>query len=64
MEIENATKLMKKYISCPDCGNRYIGNGEGKLIINDDSFVRTCKCGFQVKIMESDIEDDGECVKV
>ncbi|WP_281243730.1 DUF3797 domain-containing protein [Fontibacillus panacisegetis] len=32
----------------PDFGNEYIANGEGKLIIEDDIFIRSCKCGFEI----------------
>ncbi len=36
----------------PRCGNNKIGNGEGGIIIEDDTYTRTCKCGFKIKINE------------
>lgn len=57
MEIEKVTKLLNQYKECPDCGNKYVGNGQGTLIVDDDTFYRSCKCGFQVKT-----RDDGGVV--
>lgn len=31
---------------CPNCGNQFVGNGEGTLEVNDNMVKRTCKCGF------------------
>jgi iron(III) transport system ATP-binding protein len=42
--------LMSKYSDCPNCGNSLIGNGEGKLIVEDDTFTRECKCGFKITL--------------
>lgn len=54
MNFARSLELMEKYIDCPQCGNTYIANGEGKLIIEDDTFYRSCKCGWEVKIQDSD----------
>ncbi|MCC5428679.1 DUF3797 domain-containing protein [Clostridium botulinum] len=48
---------MKKYEKCPKCGNNKIGNGEGGIIIEDDTYTRTCKCGFKITINEDGKED-------
>lgn len=34
---------------CPNCGNEYIGNGQGTLNVDDNIVERTCKCGFNFK---------------
>ena len=49
MNIEKSIELMNKYGKCPKCGNTHIGGGQGKLIIDDDTFYRECKCGWSVK---------------
>lgn len=54
MKIENTIKLMKKYGACPECGNKFIGNGSGTLAIEDTYFFKSCKCGWKVKVDESD----------
>jgi transcription elongation factor Elf1 len=45
-------KLMEKYTVCPECGNEAIGNGEGTLEVTDDTFKRTCKCGWSIEVKE------------
>lgn len=54
MNFSRSLELMKKYTSCPECGNAYVSNGEGKLIIEGNTFYRSCKCGWEVKIEEGD----------
>lgn len=54
----NAFKLMdimKKYEQCPKCGSNTIGKGQGGVIVDDNTFTRSCKCGFKMKVNE-----DGE----
>ena len=53
MNAYKATELMDKYSYCPNCGNGAVGNGEGTLNINGDTFERTCKCGWSVKVKET-----------
>ena len=48
MNINVSLELMKKYNTCPKCSSDKIGNGEGALIIEDDVFERSCKCGWKV----------------
>jgi iron(III) transport system ATP-binding protein len=52
----NAFKLleiMPKYENCPRCGSSKVGNGSGKIIIEDDTFTRECKCGFKITVHEN-----------
>lgn len=32
---------------CPNCGNGFVGNGQGTLNVEDNIIRRTCKCGFK-----------------
>lgn len=48
--MSKCIELNEKYIECPECGNTYIGNGEGGLVIDDFTFDRWCKCGWKVHI--------------
>lgn len=34
---------------CPNCGNEYIGNGQGTLEVDENMIKRTCKCGFKLE---------------
>lgn len=43
-------ELVRKYSKCQNCGSEHIGNGEGTLVVTDDTFIRTCKCGWKIKI--------------
>lgn len=42
-------ELIEKYNTCPSCGSNKIGNGSGKLIVEEDMFYRSCKCGWEVE---------------
>ncbi|OME29363.1 DUF3797 domain-containing protein [Paenibacillus sp. FSL E2-0274] len=50
MKIMRALELAKEYNTCPECGNQYVGNGEGTVSIESNTFRRTCKCGWKVEI--------------
>lgn len=52
VEALKVVSLIRKYEKCPYCGNDKVGNGEGGLIVEEDTFKRTCKCGFQITINE------------
>ncbi|MNH83826.1 hypothetical protein D3C73_362310 [compost metagenome] len=52
MKLTCVMELMTKHATCPKCGNQYVRNGEGTLIVEDDMFIRTCKCGWSVKETE------------
>lgn len=51
-------ELMEKYADCPKCGNEYIGNGQGGIVVEDDTFRRWCKCGFDITVNEDDEDID------
>ena len=50
MKLTRSLELMERYTTCPECGNKHIANGEGKLFIEENYFYRSCKCGWEVKI--------------
>lgn len=52
MNAWKSVELMRKYNTCPKCGSDAIGNGHGKLIVTDTEFLRSCKCGWEVKVKE------------
>jgi iron(III) transport system ATP-binding protein len=54
MHVLKALELMQKYNNCPSCGSGSdkIGNGAGDLVIDGETFTRTCKCGFKVTLDE------------
>lgn len=53
MEVMKVVKLIDKYGTCPECGNKYIGNGSGELEVDEQVFRRSCKCGWEVKVEEA-----------
>lgn len=52
MNIRESSELMKKYNNCPECGSDNIGGepSQGALIIQDEVFTRSCKCGWSVTV--------------
>ncbi|EDS77272.1 MULTISPECIES: DUF3797 domain-containing protein [Clostridium] len=52
MEAFKVVSLINKYGNCPVCGNDKVGNGEGTLVVEEDTFKRTCKCGFEIILNE------------
>lgn len=48
MNVNDSLELINKYAACPKCGNDKIGNGEGTLIIENNVFERSCKCGWKI----------------
>lgn len=50
MNIENVIELLDKYGTCPQCGNNILNGNENSLIIEEDSFIRTCECGFKMAL--------------
>lgn len=54
MNVADSLKLLRKYETCPECGNGLLGNGEGTLEIDDDTFKRSCKCGWHVEVNVGD----------
>lgn len=53
MNMIKTLSLIKKYGNCPACGNGNVANGEGKLIVEDKTFYRNCKCGWEIKTDEN-----------
>ncbi|KEH91649.1 hypothetical protein Z962_p0024 (plasmid) [Clostridium botulinum C/D str. BKT12695] len=58
MEAFKVVSLIRKYEKCPVCGNDKVGNGEGRLVVEEDTFERTCKCGFKITL-----DSDGKEIK-
>lgn len=52
MKLVRLVELIGKYAKCPECGSETGGQGEGALHAYGDTFIRTCKCGWEVKIIE------------
>jgi hypothetical protein len=52
MNAWKSVELLRKYSKCKNCGSEDVGNGEGSVEINEDTFKRTCKCGWSVEIKE------------
>lgn len=50
MNIDESSKLMTQYSDCPECGNNRVGGDMGKLIIENDIFFRSCRCGWEVTV--------------
>ncbi|WMJ79557.1 DUF3797 domain-containing protein [Clostridium sp. MB40-C1] len=50
MNIRTLLPIMKKYEVCPKCGSTTIGNGEGGIVVEDNFYIRTCKCGFKITV--------------
>ncbi|MEE4577827.1 DUF3797 domain-containing protein [Paenibacillus polymyxa] len=57
MNILKSLELTKEYAICPKCGNENVGNGEGVLRIEEDTFFRACKCGWSVSVEGEGIEE-------
>lgn len=53
MNVLKVMPLLKKYEKCPICGSSTIGNGQGGIIIENNNYTRTCKCGFFIKVNEN-----------
>lgn len=52
MNLRRATELTKKYALCQQCGSDRVGGtpSEGALIIEDEVFTRSCKCGWSITV--------------
>lgn len=53
MNAYKLLEIMPKYEKCPNCGSTTIGNGQGGIIVEDETFTRTCKCGFKITVDEN-----------
>lgn len=47
MDVLDYLKISRHINDCPNCGNQYIGNGQGTLKVDENLIERTCKCGFE-----------------
>lgn len=54
MKFTRTLELMDKYAKCQECGSEMIGDGSGALIIEDDVFIRTCTCGWEIRIKDDE----------
>ena len=54
MQLYKLLPLLKKYEKCPACGNDMLGENEGSLIVDENIFIRECKCGIKIKVNEND----------
>lgn len=52
MKLQETIDLMFKYAECRNCGNEFIGAGEGSLHVEENSFLRICKCGWYVEVTD------------
>ena len=50
MNAYDLLKIAPFVNNCPNCKSDKIGNGEGSLKVDDNTFTRTCKCGFEITI--------------
>lgn len=50
MKAQDTVMLIKRYEKCEKCENDKVGKSEGKLIVEDKTFYRSCKCGWSVKV--------------
>jgi len=56
MYVNELMPIMKKYEICPQCGNTKIGKRQGSIRVEDNTFTRTCKCGFKITVDKNGIE--------
>ncbi|UWD43285.1 DUF3797 domain-containing protein (plasmid) [Clostridioides difficile] len=52
MKMINVFKLLSMYCICPECGSDKLGEGEGSLIVDEYTFHRKYKCGFDIIVDE------------
>lgn len=48
MNARLTMELIRRYTYCPACGSDKLSNGAGTLLVDDDTFERTCACGWFV----------------
>ncbi|WP_240036602.1 DUF3797 domain-containing protein [Paenibacillus amylolyticus] len=58
MNLSDSLVLMEKYAQCPKCKSDKVGNGAGTLEVEDDTFKRTCKCGWAVLVKKGLVRED------
>ena len=53
MKLDQVIKLMEMYGECPICKNNLISCKKDDFIVDEHSFTRKCKCGYEVTIKET-----------
>ena len=53
MKLKEVIKLMEIYGECPMCKNNLIGCKKDDFIVDEHSFTRRCKCGYEVTKKET-----------
>lgn len=56
MNAVRTFELIAEYATCPECGSEKVGNGAGRIVVTDDTFLRECQCGWKVEITEDEAE--------
>lgn len=64
MNMFKSMELMEKYAECHKCGNDKLGNGQGGLIVEEDTLRRFCKCGWDITVDENGNEIKKEIQKM
>lgn len=54
MNAVKTVELLRKYARCKECSSQALGNGEGSVMVTDNTFKRTCKCGWSIEVNYSD----------
>ena len=53
MKLKEVIKLIEIYGECPICKNNLIGCKKDDFTVDEHSFTRRCKCGYEVTIKET-----------
>ena len=53
MKLDQVIKLMEIYGECHICKNNLISWKKDDFIDDEHSFIRRCKCGYEVTIKET-----------
>ena len=53
MKLDQVIKLMEIYGECPICKNNLISCKKDDFTVDEHSFTRKCKCGYEVTIKET-----------
>ncbi|EOY7191113.1 DUF3797 domain-containing protein [Clostridioides difficile] len=56
MKMINVFKLLSMYCICPECESDELGEDKGSLIVDEYTFHRKCKCGFDIIVDERNDE--------
>ena len=53
MKLKEVIKLIEIYGECPICKNNLIGCKKDDFVVDEHSFTRRFKCGYEVTIKET-----------